>query len=98
MTTNVIFNASSSISAGSGYGFTIEDGDDGAFVGCGTAVYYPERTARTEHDLVYRFSLAPPAVEPDAHDWTCPNCGTVNLHEQRACGAGEWNGCGVERP
>ena len=30
-------------------------------------------------------------------DWTCPACGKINQHNQRACGAGEWDGCGGAR-
>lgn len=38
-----------------------------------------------------------PQPSEQSTDWTCPACGKVNLREQRACGAGEWDGCGGPR-
>jgi hypothetical protein len=37
----------------------------------------------------------PPPIPSRA--WTCRACGNVNDWEQRACGAGEWHGCGGPR-
>ena len=30
-------------------------------------------------------------------EWTCLYCGKINLTNVRACGQGEWDGCGASR-
>ena len=30
--------------------------------------------------------------------WTCPYCGKENVSDAKACGEGEWDGCGAPKP